>query len=341
MTDQRITLERFFTDRLREASNSASNNLTPALVDAVLSVASTCRSISLLVNRGELAGVLGSADSQNVQGEQQKKLDIISNELFIDSLIWTGHYAALASEEMDDHYPVPEHYPPGSHLIMFDPLDGSSNIDVNGSVGTIFSILAHTDDQKPANASFLQPGSRQLCAGYCLYSTATMLVLTTGDGVNGFTLDQAAGEFLLTHPDMSIPADTSEYAINASNHRHWQAPLKRYIEEAVAGKDGPRQRDFNMRWAGSMVGDVHRVLCRGGVFMYPADAKLSAAGKAGKLRLLYEANPMGFIVEQAGGLASTGRERIMDIQPQDLHQRVPVIMGSRNEVQLIIDYHSD
>lgn len=302
-------------------------------------VATACKKISLLVNNGELAGVLGTAGSENVQGEQQKKLDIISNDVFIDTIVWTGRLAGMASEEMDDMYPIPSEYPTGRYLITFDPLDGSSNIDVNGSVGTIFSILQHQGDEPATNDSFLQSGMKQVCAGYCLYSSASMLVLSIGNGVAGFTLDQSIGEFVLTHPDMKIPEDTQEYAINASNARHWQAPVKRYIDEVNAGAEGPREQNFNMRWAGSMVGDLHRVLCRGGVFLYPMDAKMAASGKEGKLRLLYEASPMGLLVEQAGGLASTGRERILDIQPSHLHQRVPVIMGSKNEVQRIVDYH--
>lgn len=302
-------------------------------------LATACKKISLLVNNGELAGVLGAAGSENVQGEEQKKLDIISNDVFIDTNIWTGRLAGMASEEMDDMYPIPAEYPAGRYLVTFDPLDGSSNIDVNGSVGTIFSILKHKGDKPAENSSFLQAGMEQVCAGYCLYSSASMLVLTTGNGVAGFTLDQSIGEFILTHPNMTIPEDTQEYAINASNARHWEAPVKRYIDEVVAGAEGPREQNFNMRWAGSMVGDLHRVLCRGGVFLYPMDAKMAAAGKEGKLRLLYEANPMGLLVEQAGGLASTGREPILEIKPGHLHQRVPVIMGSKNEVQRIVDYH--
>lgn len=302
-------------------------------------VATACKAISNLVSRGELAGVLGMAGSENVQGEQQKKLDIIANDVFIQSNEWTGRLAGMASEEMEQMLPIPAGYPIGRYLITFDPLDGSSNIDVNGSVGTIFSILRFDGDGAPDNSSFLQPGVKQVCAGYCLYSSASMMVLTTGQGVAGFTLDTSVGEFILTHPELRIPTASNEYAINASNARRWEPPVKRYIDELNAGKDGPRQQDFNMRWAGSMVGDVHRVLCRGGVFLYPMDTSMAANGKTGKLRLLYEASPMAFIVEQAGGLASTGRQRIMDILPDQLHQRVPVIMGSRDEVQRLMDYH--
>lgn len=309
------------------------------LVALIDDVATACRHISALVNRGAMAGVLGDAGTENVQGEGQKKLDLISNDMFIDKLQWSGNLAGMASEEMDDMLPIPKAYAQGEYLITFDPLDGSSNIDVNGSVGTIFSIM-----QSPGgtidNSSFLQPGKRQVCAGYCLYSSATMLVLTTGNGVNGFTLDVGSGDFILTHPGIKVAAETREFSINAAYTRHWHAPVRRYIDEALLGKDGPRGKDFNMRWAGSMVGDVHRILMRGGVFMYPADQKLAADNKTGKLRLLYEASPMGLIMEQAGGLASTGDGAILDIEPDSLHQRVPVIMGSSEEVELINSYHT-
>jgi len=287
-----------------------------------------------------LIGVLGSAGSENVQGETQKKLDIITNEVFIKSTEWGGHLAAMASEEMDDVYPIPAKYPKGKYLVVFDPLDGSSNIDVNISVGTIFSILrAPKGVANPTAADFLQAGTTQVCAGYALYGPATMLVITTGHGVNGFTLDNDIGEFMLTHQNMSIPADTVEFAINSSNERFWEKPVQRYVEECVAGKTGPRGINFNMRWVASMVAEVHRILTRGGVFLYPKDTKDPT--KAGKLRLLYEANPMSFIVEQAGGISSSGYERIMDIKPSDLHQRVPVILGSKNEVARIVRYHKE
>lgn len=302
-------------------------------------VASACKRLSNLVRLGELAGVLGAAGQENVQGEDQKKLDIIANEVFIESMQRSGLLAGVASEEMDNHYPIPDEYARGDYLLAFDPLDGSSNIDVNGATGTIFSITRHKDASAPDDADFLKTGREQVCAGYCLYSSASMMVLTTGHGVAGFTLDNSVGEFILTHPEMKVPARTSEYAINSSYTRHWLAPEKRYIEECNAGSDGPRGRNFNMRWAGSMVGDIHRILCRGGVFMYPMDARLQADGKAGKLRLLYEANPMGMLIEQAGGIAHTGEQAILDIVPDSLHQRVPVLMGSSEEIELLIDYH--
>jgi fructose-1,6-bisphosphatase I len=244
----------------------------------------------------------------------------------------------MASEEMDDVYSIPAQYPRGKYLITFDPLDGSSNIDVNISVGTIFSILRCPEGvTNPVAADFLQPGTKQVCAGYALYGPNTMMVLTTGHGVNGFTLDRDVGDFFLTHPNMTIPADTNEFAINMSNQRYWEAPVQKYVDECMKGKDGGREKNFNMRWVASMVAEVHRILTRGGIFMYPFDTK--EVGKAGKLRLLYEANPMSFIVEQAGGVSSTGRERIMELKPNGLHQRVPVILGSKHEVDRVVGYH--
>ncbi len=303
-------------------------------------IAKACIDLSDLVRRGELAGVLGAAGQENVQGEEQKKLDVIANDVFIELTEGTGRLAGLASEEMDNHYPIPEQHKRGRYLLIFDPLDGSSNIDVNGSTGTIFSITEHDKDDAPVDADFLQTGRQQVCAGYCLYSSASMLVLTLGNGVAGFTLDNKRNEFVLTHPNMSVPATTNEFAINAAYSEHWQAPVKQYIAHCVAGKSGPIGKAFNMRWAGSMVGDIHRILCRGGIFMYPLDERMIKDGKAGKLRLLYEANPMGMLIEQAGGMAHTGLEPILDISPDNLHQRVPVLMGSKEEVQRVVDYHA-
>jgi fructose-1,6-bisphosphatase I len=303
-----------------------------------------CKAIASAVKYGKLSDtdVLGTADTQNVQGETQKKLDIISNELFIKRCEWAGHVAGLASEEMEDIYSIPEQYPRGKYLVIFDPLDGSTNTAVNGPIGTIFSILRCPQGvHDPEAADFLQPGTRQICAGYALYGPSAMMVLTTGHGVYGFTLDQRIGEFILSHPDMQVAPDTNEFAINAAYMRHWDPPIRRYIDECLAGKGGPRGKDFNMRWLGAMIGDVHRVLTRGGVFLYPCDQKMRAKGQAGKLRLMYEANPMAFIVEQAGGLAWTGTERILDIEPEALHQRVPVVMGSRNEVEIVNSYHRE
>lgn len=306
-------------------------------------IAVACKKISDLVNKGDLIGVLGSAGSENVQGETQKKLDVITNEVFIEALAHNGHVAGLASEEMDEIYDLPAGAHRGHYLVLFDPLDGSSNIDVNVSVGTIFSIVRAPDGvENPTTEDFLKPGVEQYAAGYCLYGPSTMMVLATrGRGVQMFTLDKDFGEFLLTHENVAIPEDTAEFAINASNSRFWEAPIKRYVDECLAGKEGPRGKDFNMRWIASMVAEVHRILTRGGVFMYPIDAKLAAKGQGGKLRLMYEANPMSMIIEQAGGVSSTGRERIMELAPEGIHQRVPVILGSRNEVERIVAYHQE
>ncbi len=312
----------------------ASGDFTALLND----IATACKVISSGVNRGALAGVLGSAGTENVQGETQKKLDILSNEIMIHSLEWTGHLAAMGSEEMEEIYPIPEKYPRGKYLILFDPLDGSSNIDVNISVGTIFSILMCPEGvDRPTEKDFLQPGTRQIAAGYALYGPSTMLVLTTGNGVNGFTLEPSVGEFILSHPDMRIPEETQEFAINASNQRFWEPPMQRYIQDCLAGVEGPRGKNFNMRWVASMVAEVHRILVRGGVFTYPRDTK--DPSKPGKLRLMYEANPMSMVVEQAGGLSSTAYEPILEIQPEHLHQRVPVVLGSKREVETIVEYH--
>ena len=330
-----LTLTQFIIEEQRRHAH-ATGELTLLLNDVV----SACKRIANQVNKGALLGTMGSLDSENVQGEVQKELDVITNDIFISSLEWSGHLAGMASEEMEDPYDIPSHYPTGKYLILFDPLDGSSNVNINISVGTIFSILRAPEGVTQASMQdFLQPGTEQVCAGYALYGSSTMFVLTTGHGVNGFTLDREVGEFYLTHPNMQIPADTHEFAVNTSNQRHWEAPVQRYVQECLQGKEGPRGRDFNMRWVASMVAEVHRILIRGGVFMYPLDSKLK--DKGGKLRLLYEANPMSFIVEQAGGLSSTGRNRILDLQPENLHQRVPVILGSRNEVERIESYHQE
>lgn len=328
------TITQFITQEQRRVGGSG--DFTAVLNDTL----TACKAIANAVNKGALVGVLGSADQENVQGETQKKLDVISNTMMIKSNEWGGHLAGMASEEMEDVYPIPDGYPVGKYLLVFDPLDGSSNIDVNISVGTIFSILHCPDGvTKPTARDFLQPGTRQICAGYALYGPATMLVMTTGQGVNGFTLDRNVGEFILTHTNMRIPEATREFAINASNNRFWEPPVKRYIDECLAGTEGARKENFNMRWVASMVAEVHRILTRGGVFLYPRDTK--DPKKEGRLRLMYEANPMSFIVEQAGGMSSTGRERIMEIEPRDLHQRVPVILGSRQEVERVVSYHKE
>ena len=301
-------------------------------------VARACKRIAISVNKGALGDVLGTAGSENVQGEVQKKLDIIANEVLIEANEWGGHLAAMASEEMDSIYVVPNRYPQGEYLLLFDPLDGSSNIDVNVSIGTIFSVLKMPEgDRGVDEADFLQPGHKQVAAGYCIYGPQTTLVLTVGDGVAMFTLDREQGSFVLTEENVQIPADTKEFAINMSNMRHWDAPVKRYIDECLAGTTGPRGKDFNMRWIASMVADVHRILTRGGVFMYPWDKR--EPNKPGKLRLMYEANPMAWLVEQAGGAATNGRQRILDVVPTQLHERVSVILGSKNEVERVTAYH--
>ncbi|MGN6668769.1 MAG: class 1 fructose-bisphosphatase, partial [Trinickia sp.] len=280
-----------------------------------------------------------TAGTENVQGEVQKKLDVLSNEILLDANEWGGNLAAMASEEMETLFPIPSNYPRGEYLLVFDPLDGSSNIDVNVSIGTIFSVLRCPDGQDATEESFLQPGRQQVAAGYAVYGPQTVLVLTTGNGVNCFTLDRELGSWVLTHNNLCITEDTREYAINASNARHWYAPVQRYVGELLEGKTGPRGADFNTRWVASMVADVHRILNRGGIFMYPADKR--TPDKPGKLRLMYEANPMAFIVEQAGGAATNGVERILDIQPKSLHERVAVFLGSKNEVDRVTRYHHE
>ncbi len=329
------TLTNFIIQNQRDIKG-ASGTFTGLLND--LTVA--CKRIADLVNKGDLVNVLGSADSENVQGEQQKKLDVISNELMIEALRHNGHVAALASEEMDSICLFTDDPSQARYLLLCDPLDGSSNIDVNVSVGTIFSVLRVPEGTTEiTEKDFLRPGVEQVAAGYCLYGPSTMLVLTTGNGVSMFTLNRDFGEFLLTKSNVTIPADTCEFAINMSNQRHWKDPVQRYIEECLQGGDGPCGKDFNMRWVASMVAEVHRILTRGGIFMYPGDHKLEAKGKAGKLRLMYEAYPMAMLVEQAGGGAITGEQRMLEVQPTELHQRVPVILGSRNEVDRIGRYH--
>ncbi|MGR8998511.1 MAG: class 1 fructose-bisphosphatase [Gammaproteobacteria bacterium] len=330
----KVTLTQFIIEQQRGLPD-ASGTFSMLLNNIV----TACKKISHLVNRGNLVGVLGSAESENVQGEVQKKLDIITNDIMVNALNWTGHLAGMASEEVDDIISIPAQYPKGKYLALFDPLDGSSNIDVNLAVGTIFSIIRCREGVDPAPEDFLRKGSEQVCAGFVLYGPSTMMVLTTGHGVNGFTLDQDIGEFILTHPTMRIPEETSEFAINMSNQRFWEPPVQRYIDECLLGTEGPRGKNFNMRWIASLVAEVYRILTRGGVFLYPLD--LRDPSKPGKLRIMYEANPMAFIIEQAGGACSTGRERILDIKPTGIHQRVPLILGSKNEVERIAAYHQE
>ena len=309
-------------------------NLTPELAQVISTIAATCQTIDQALQKGALAGVLGSAQHENVQGEEQKKLDVISNDYLIVALKIHPQVGGLASEELDEFTPAQEN---GKYLVLFDPLDGSSNIDINMCVGTIFSILPAKNAVTQAE-DFMQAGNQQVAAGYVLYGPSTMLALTVGAGTVFFTFDPETQQFLLTSENIQVAVDTKEYAINSSNQRHWENPVKRYIEELLAGKTGPREKDFNMRWVACMVGDIHRILCRSGIFMYPYDLK--DPKKAGRLRLMYEANPMSMLIEQAGGASSTGRIRILDIEPTDLHQRVPVIIGSKNEVDLVTGYHN-
>lgn len=333
----RITLSQFLIQQQRDGER-----ICAELRFLVEVVARAVKAIGNAVGKGGLTNSLGEAGGENVQGEVQKKLDVIANEILLEANEWGGHLAAMASEEMDLPHQIPNRYPKGEFLLLFDPLDGSSNIDVNISVGTIFSVLRCpelNDSVEPVGEkAFLQPGTQQLVAGYAVYGAATQLVLTVGNGVHAFTLDRETGSFVMTTENMRVPEDTKEYAINASNARWWEAPVKRYIDELIAGKSGPRGTDFNMRWVGSMVADVHRILTRGGIFMYPKDTKDPT--KPGKLRLMYEANPMAMLIEQAGGAATTGYQRILDVQPEKLHQRVPVILGSKNEVERVTGYHS-
>ena len=327
-----VSLTQFILEQHRGLAD-APEALSPLLKN----IATACKKISHLVNRGELMNVLGSSESENIHGEVQKKLDIITNDIMINTLNWGGNLVGMTSEEVDEIIAIPKQYPKGKYLALFDPLDGSSNIDVNLAVGTIFSILhCHADDE-PNTEDFLQKGTNQVCAGFVLYGPSTLMVLTTGNGVNGFTLDQDIGEFMLTHPSMRIPEETSEFAINMSNQRFWEAPVQRYIDECLQGNEGPRGKNFNMRWIASLVAEVYRILTRGGVFLYPLDLRKPLT--EGRLRIMYEANPMAFIIEQAGGSCSTGRERMLDIKPTSIHQRVPVILGSKNEVERIVAYH--
>ena len=340
----RWTLTRYLIEQRRRFP-AASGDLNALILDISLA----CKAIARIVAMGVLAesadpAVPARGGAINVQGEVQKPLDVLSNEIFVRMNEWSGHLAGMASEEMERPTQIPASYPRGKYLLVFDPLDGSSNIDVNMTVGSIFSILRAPQEvadsgRDVTEADFLQPGATQVAAGYALYGPTTMLVLTVGNGVSGFTLDPNLGEFVLTHPDIALPPDTHEFAINSSNSRFWEPPVKRYVDECLAGRTGPRGKDFNTRWIASMVAEAHRILMRGGVFLYPRDTR--EAGRNGRLRLLYEANPIGFIMEQAGGRASTGRQPILGVMPSALHQRVGLVFGSKNEVERIERYHHD
>jgi len=330
-----VTLTEFIIGEQRKVPH-ATGSFTALVNDIRLA----CKRIGNAVGKGPLDGIAGKTGTINVQGEQQARMDVVANDLFIRTTEWGGSLAAMVSEELDDVYVVPDRYPRGRYLLAFDPLDGSSNIDVNVSVGSIFSVLADPEpDAPPGPASFLQAGRRQVGAGYAIYGPTTMLVLSFGRGVHGFTLDREIGEFILTHPNLRIPTATSEFAINSSNARFWEPAVERYVDECLAGHSGPRGKDFNMRWVASLVAEAHRILLRGGVFLYPRDER--AHGRNGKLRWLYEANPIAFLVEQAGGRASTGDGPILDLEPTSIHQRTGLVFGSTEEVERIERYHRD
>jgi len=330
----RTTLSKFIIEEQRKLEGGAE------LIALVNDIQTACKYIASAVARGALTGARGSTGNVNAQGEDQKPLDLIANDIMLSCCEWGGYLAGMVSEEMDAPYPIPAQYPRGRYLLVFDPLDGSSNLDVNVTVGTIFSVLRAPEGvTDPGSEDFLQPGTRQVCAGYALYGPAAMIVMTLGTGVHGFTLDPEIGAYILTHANLTIGEDTQEFAVNASNQRFWEPPVRRYVEECIAGKSGVRGKDFNMRWIASLVAEVHRILMRGGLFMYPRDTK--DPGNPGRLRLLYEANPMAMLVEQAGGAASTGRGRILEAVPSALHQRVPVILGSKNEVARLERYHAE
>lgn len=331
---QRITLSRFLIEQQREGGN------LPADLRLLIEVvARACKAISYTINKGELGGVLGSYGQENVQGEVQKKLDVIANEILIEANEWGGNLAALASEEMEAIHPIPNRYPRGEYLLVYDPIDGSSNIDVNMSVGTIFSVLAAPEDcagREVTETDFLQAGRRQVAAGYAIYGPQTTLVLTFGAGVHGFTLDREVGSWVLTRRDIRIPIGNREFAVNISNQRSWAPEVQRYVADCIAGKDGPRGVDFNMRWTGSMIADIERILTRGGIFLYPKDAR--KPDRPGKLRLMYEGNPLAMIVEQAGGVATDGQLPMLDVAPTTIHQRVAVMMGDADEMATLAVY---
>lgn len=311
------------------------HSTSAAINDVITTLADVGVTISELLRKGALADILGEAGNQNVQGEEQKKLDVLANDLLLDALAKNTHCAGVASEELDDATPANDD---GSLLVLFDPLDGSSNIDINMAVGTIFSLLPYLrQGHTSKNNDFLQAGNQQLAAGYLLYGTSTMLALTIADNVIMFSLDPDTNDYVVIEDNIQIDADTSEYAINSSNYRYWRVPMQNYIDELIAGRTGVRGRDFNTRWVAAMVGDVHRILCRGGLFTYPFDTK--DINKPGKLRLMYEANPMSLLIERAGGAATDATTRILDIEPNDIHQRVPVVLGSKNEVSYIKNLH--
>ena len=312
------------------------DNVPLDLISLIKTILAATKEISFRVGQGHLGGLLGSTLDENIQGEIQKKLDVVANELFKDIILESGFVRAISSEEEDTSVAGSE---TGKFLVSFDPLDGSSNIDINSLIGTIFSIHEAPKDMSANDPDmFKQAGHKQICAGYVLYGPSTMLAMTTGRGTHLYVLDRTYGGYLLVERNVQIPADTQEFSVNMSNHRFWQSEMKSYIDDLLLGDNGPRSKNFNMRWLGAMVGDVHRVLCRGGIFTYPSDSR--DQNRPNKLRLMYEANPMAFLIEQAGGLCVTRDERIMDIEPTDIHQRVEVILGSINEVKACLKYYN-
>ena len=334
MTKNKINLDSFLKER------SKNLNYSKSLRKLLIVTSNACKKVSRLISCGEINGILGNLETQNVQGEVQKKLDVLSNEIFIDFFLNNKTVSGLVSEE--NELPIYNDYNPDSPFtVFFDPLDGSSNIDVNGAVGSIFSIFEFSGSSKDVISENLTlvPGRLQIASAYSIYGPSTMFVISLGSDTCGFTLDKENDDFILTHPSFKIPDSTSEFSINSSNERFWQEPVKRYVKECIEGVSGVREKDFNMRWTGSMVADIHRILTRGGIFMYPKDFKKPE--KPGRLRLMYEANPMALLVESAGGLASTGKTNLLDVQPEHLHQRIPVIIGSKKEVERIQRYYSE
>jgi fructose-1,6-bisphosphatase len=329
------TFAQFVIEEQRRAP-AATGDLSALLHDACTAV----KAISAAVGKGEAGARQGAAGDASLRGEDEVKLSELANEIVLRACEWGGHLGGMVSAELLDVYRVPDVYPRGKYLLAFHPLDGAASLDVNGPVGTIFSILRRPGGAgDAARQDFLQPGAEQVCAGYALYGPCTMLVVSLGRGVHGFTLDREIGDFVLTHPDLRIPDAARELAVNPSNERFWEPPVKRYVEECLAGCAGPREADFDVRWVASLVTEVHRLLLRGGVFLSPRDTK--EPPRAGRLRLLYEAAPMAFLVEHAGGVASTGRERLLDVAPAELHQRAAVILGSRAEVARLVRYHDE
>ena len=337
MLYHRTTLSKFIIEDQRRAADP-DPNLTSLLND----IQTACKLIAVAVSRGTLdaASQHDAIPEKEELGRQQRGIDRSANKIMVSTCEWGGQLAGIVSEDMVDPYQIPSSYPRGRYLLLFSPLDGAPNMDVNAPVGTIFSVLRCPEGiEEPRPQDFLQPGTAQVAAGYAIYGPVAMMVLTLGAGVHGFTLDHSIGAFTLSHPKMEIPPQTREFAVNISNERYWEKPVRRYVEECIEGESGPRGSDFSMRWIASMVAEIHRILIRGGLFMYPRDSK--DPGLDGRAHLLYEANPMAMIVEQAGGAASTGRTRLLDVKPSEIHQRVPVILGSREEVERLVAYHAD